>query len=64
MAESRNKTMLHEEISARAKNKAIKITIFFNTDVYGISCVLAGVRQIRLNLEEKLYNYSAAHNNM
>jgi len=42
--------------------KFIKITNVFSTCIYEVSCVLAVVRSIRLDLEEKLLTYRAAHN--
>jgi len=62
--ESRNKTMLHEEISATANNKVYQNNNVFSTFIYEVSCVLAFVRSIRLDLEEKLLTYRAVHNNM
>jgi len=42
----------------------IKIAKAFRTLSYEASCVLAGVRPIRLAIEEKLPTYKATHNNI
>jgi hypothetical protein len=42
----------------------IKITKAFSTLSYKASCVLAGVRPIRLAIEEKVRTYKATHNNI
>jgi hypothetical protein len=41
----------------------IKIAKAFRTLSYEASCVLAGVRPIRLAIEEKVRTYKATHNN-
>ena len=41
----------------------IKISNAFRTLSYEVSCVLAGVRPIRLAIEEKVRTYKATHNN-
>jgi len=61
MGESLNKTKQPEEISASSKN--IKISKAFRTLSYEASCVLSGVRPIRLAIEEKVRTYKATHNN-
>ena len=41
----------------------IKIAKAYRTLSYEASCVLAGIRPIRLAIEEKVRNYRATHNN-
>jgi len=41
----------------------MKISKAFRTLSYEASCILAGVRHIRLNMEEKVRTYKATHNN-
>ena len=41
----------------------MKISKAFRTLSYEASCVLAGVRPIRLAIEEKVQTYKATHNN-
>jgi hypothetical protein len=42
----------------------IKIAKAFRTLSYEASCVLAGVRPIRLDIEENVLTYKATHNNI
>ena len=42
----------------------IKIAKAFRTLSYEASCVLAGVRPIRIAIEEKIRTYKATHNNI
>jgi len=42
----------------------IKIAKAFRTMSYEASCVMAGVRPIRLAVEEKVQTYKATHNNI
>ena len=64
MGESFNKTKQFEEVSASSKMMNIKTAKPFRTLSYEASCVLAGVRPIRLVIEEKVRTYKATHNNI
>jgi len=58
------KTKQFEEISPSSKTMNIKTAKAFRTLSYEASCVLAGVRPLRLAVEEKVRTYKAAHNNI